>query len=376
MARSTIMIVGVGDLGGHVLEILARSPGIHKIITADINEEWGYRKTNIAAFGASQTGFYPELEFTKIDLYNIEQTAATISKYKPDLIYNASSLQSWWVINTLPKEVFEKLDKARFGPWLPMHLTLMYKLMQAVKQSGLKDVLVVNSSFPDACGQILAANGLGYSSGIGNVANVVPALRSSVAYQLGLPMKDVVIRLACQHYVSHYIPRFGTAGGAPYYLNAMVGGKDVTKSVDIDKVFAELPKRFRRAGGRDGQILTASSAAQVLLAMVNDTGAFGHAPSPNGLPGGYPVRIDSKGVTVDLPNDITLEQAIRINEDGQRCDGIDRIDPDGTAHYADWSMDIAKEMFGYDCRVMKLEESEERSVELGKKFKAFAASFK
>jgi hypothetical protein len=376
MAGSTIMLVGVGDLGGHVLEILARSPGIRKIITADVNEEWGYRKTNVAAFGASQMGFYPELEFTKIDLYNIEQTAATIAKYKPDIIFNASSLQSWWVINTLPKEVFEKLDTARFGPWLPMQLTLIYKLMQAVKQSGLKNVPVVNSAFPDACGPILAANGLGYTAGIGNVANPVPALRSSIAYQLGLPMKDVVVRLVCQHYVSHYIPRFGTAGGAPYYLNAKVGGRDVTKSVDIDKVFADLPNRFRRAGGRDGQILTASSAAQILLAMANDTGAFGHSPSPNGLPGGYPVRVDAKGVTVDLPDDITLEQAIHINEEGQRCDGIDRIDPDGTVHYADWSMDIAKEMFGYDCRVMKLEESEERSVELGRKFKAFAGSFK
>jgi hypothetical protein len=376
MARTTIMLIGVGDLGGHVLEILARTPGARRIITADVNEEWGYRKTNIAAFGASQLGFYPELEFTKIDLYNVEQTADVIARYKPEIIFNASTLQSWWVINTLPKEVFEKLDTARFGPWLPMHLTLIYKLMQAVKLSGLKGVHVVNSAFPDGCGPILAARGLGYTVGIGNVANPVPALRSSIAYQLGMPMRNVTVRLVCQHYVSHYIPRFGTAGGAPYYLNAMVGGQDVTKSLDVDKVFAELPKRFRRAGGRDGQILTASSASQILLAMADDTGGSGHAPSPNGLPGGYPVRADSKGVTVDLPNDITLEEAVRINEEGQRCDGIDRIDPDGTVHYAGWSMDIVKEMFGYDCRVMKLEEAEERSNELGRKFKAFAGTFK
>ena len=39
MARSTIMMVGIGDLGGHVLEMLVRSPGPRRIITADINEE-------------------------------------------------------------------------------------------------------------------------------------------------------------------------------------------------------------------------------------------------------------------------------------------------------------------------------------------------
>ena len=41
MARSTIMMMGIGDLGGHVLEMLVRSPGSRRIITADINEDWG-----------------------------------------------------------------------------------------------------------------------------------------------------------------------------------------------------------------------------------------------------------------------------------------------------------------------------------------------
>jgi len=94
MARTTVMMVGIGDLGGHVLEMLVRSPVPLRIITADVNEDWGIRKTNIAQYGASQLGFYPELEFTKIDLYNIDQTAALIASYKPDIIYSAASLQS------------------------------------------------------------------------------------------------------------------------------------------------------------------------------------------------------------------------------------------------------------------------------------------
>ena len=286
------MMVGLGDLGGHVLEMLVRAPGSRRIIAADVNEEWGYRKTNIAAFGAAQMGHYPQLEFCKIDLFNVEQTAETIAKYKPDIIYSAATLQSWWVINTLPKEVFDDLDKARFGPWLPMHLTLVWKLMQAVKETGL-DIKVVNSSFPDAVNPMLAKAGLAPTIGIGNVANPVPPLRSSIAYQLGRPMKDVTILFFCQHFVSHYIPRFGDAGGAPYYLKAIVDGNDVTGDVDMDQVLAELPKRFRRAGGRNGQILTASSAAGILLAMAGDTGDLMHAPGPAGLPGGYPVRVDA-----------------------------------------------------------------------------------
>lgn len=375
MSRSTIMMIGIGDLGGHVLEMLAREPGTRRIITADVNEEWGYRKTNIAAFGAAQLGYYPQLEFTKINLYNIEETAELIAKYKPDVIYSAVSLQSWWVINTLPKEVFDKLDLARFGPWLPMHLTLVYKLMQAVKMTGL-DIKVVNSAFPDAVGPILSKVGLAPTIGIGNVANPVPPIRTALAYQLGLPMKDVTIYFACQHYVSHYIPRFGTAGGAPYYIKVVVDGEDVTKQVSIDQAFADLPTRCRRPGGREGQILTASSAAGIVMAIAEDTGDFMHAPAPGGLPGGYPVRVSRQGGKVILPSDITMEEAIRINEEGQRFDGIDRIDEEGTTYYADFAADIVRDMIGYDCRVMKLEDAEACSKELNTKFRAFAAQFK
>jgi hypothetical protein len=369
------MMIGLGDLGGNVLEMLARTSGYRRIITADIDEDRAYRKTNIAKFGASQMGFYPDLEFTKIDLNNFEQTAETIAKYRPDVIYSAATLQSWWVITTLPKGVFDDLDKARFGPWLPMHLSVVYKLMQAVKMTGM-NFKVINSAFPDACGPILKTRGLHPTVGIGNVANPVPAIRNGIADQLGVRLEDVKIYLVCQHYVSHYIPRFGTAGGAPYYLKAFVGGRDVTKDVDIDLVFAEMPKRYRRTGGMGGQILTASSAAANILAMADDRGEILHAPAPNGLPGGYPVRIDAKGATVQLPNDITLEEAIRINEEGQAIDGIERIDEKGTAYIAEWSNDIMKRMLGFDCRVMPLDDIHEIADELGAKFKAFAAQFK
>ena len=372
MSRPTIMLVGLGELGGHVLEMLVRTPGYRRIVTADVDEDRAYRKTNIAIYGASQMGFYPDVEYTKIDLNNLEQAAEVINRVNPDVIYSAATLQSWWVITTLPKDVFDDLDKARFGPWLPMHLSVVYKLMQAVKLTG-KDYKVVNSAFPDACGPILKTRGLNPTVGIGNVANPVPAIRMGIADQLGIPLGDVKISLACQHYVSHYIPRFGTAGGAPYYLRAFVGGRDVTKAVDIDKVFADMPKKYRRTGGLGGQILTASSAAAITLAMADDRREFLHAPAPDGLPGGYPVRVDAKGATVDLPNDITLEEAIKVNELGQAVDGIERIDEKGTAYIPEWSNDIMKRMLGFDCKVMPLDDIHEIAAELGAKFKAFAA---
>jgi hypothetical protein len=255
-----------------------------------------------------------------------------------------------------------------------MQLTLVYKLMLALKQTGLK-VPVINSAFPDAVHPVLHTIGLAPTIGIGNVANPVPAIRASIAYRLNKKLKDVIVFFVAQHYVSHYLPRFGTAGGAPYYLKAIVDGKEVTGEVDIDQVFKDIPTRFRRPGGRDGQILTASSAASIILAMADDSGEFMHAPAPGGLPGGYPVRVDRNGGIVTLPSDLSLEEAVRINEEGQRYDGIEKIDKDGTVHFCESSVSIMKEMIGYDCQVCKLEEAEERSNELGIKFREFTKKY-
>jgi len=68
MADGTIMIIGLGEIGGKALEILARRPGIARIVCADVNEDFGYQKVNNAAFGAQIEGIYPNIDFVKIDL--------------------------------------------------------------------------------------------------------------------------------------------------------------------------------------------------------------------------------------------------------------------------------------------------------------------
>ncbi len=39
-----IMIIGIGELGGIVLEYICRIPGICEIVTADSNMDWGLPK--------------------------------------------------------------------------------------------------------------------------------------------------------------------------------------------------------------------------------------------------------------------------------------------------------------------------------------------
>jgi hypothetical protein len=374
MNRNSVMIIGLGDLGGTVLEFLARVPNIPKIVTADINEEWGVRKTNSAIAGAFQFGLYPEIEFVQLDAFDIDRTAKVLKEIEPTIIYNSMTLQSWWVITQLPHDAYKAIDEARYAPWYPMHAVPAYKLMQAVKKSGI-NTHVVNAAFPDLVNPALHKIGLSPTVGIGNVDNLVCSLRIIAGKMFNAPLRAVTVYLVAPHFISYYATRFGNVGGAPYYLKVIVDDKDVTSKIDRDKFFAEVVTVGRRPGGTQAHPVVASSVCRIILGILFDTKELGHAPGPNGLPGGYPVKLSAGGVEVFLPEGLALDEAIRINNEGQIFEGVESIEKDGTVVLTDKSAGIFRKLLDFDCKVYTFKDCEAKAKELDEKFKKWAAKF-
>jgi hypothetical protein len=372
--REKILLIGVGELGGIVLEYLCRVPGIVDIVTADTNADWGFRKTNSAIEGASYMGLYPNIQFHPIDLLNIEKTAEFIGKINPAIIFNATTLQSWWVVNELPPDVNAKLyrDKCALGPWSAMHLALVSKLMKAVKMSGTNPY-VINAAYPDVTHPSLAKVGLAPMVGVGNIDLIIPYIKKTAAELLNVPMRSIGVELIAHHYQCYYWCRAGKGLDAPYYLRVYAGHEDVTDKLgDIKKFVAELPKRCMRPGGRHGQFVVAASSMNNILAVLNDTHEITHAPGPQGLEGGYPVRLSRSGAEVVLPKALTLEQARDINVKSQAYDGVKEIRANGDVIVTDEAYQTFKEMMGIDCRVITIETAYEQAMELRSKFYEFA----
>jgi len=369
-----IMLIGIGELGGIVLEFMSRIPGICEIVTADSNADWGFRKTNSAIEGASYMGLYPKIKFYPIDLLNIEKTAELLKKINPTILCNGTTLQSWWVVNELPPEVNAKIykDRCAIGPWTAMHLALSSKLMKAVKMSGI-DTYVVNTSYPDATNPSLGRVGLAPTVGIGNMDLAVPYIQKAASEILNVPMKNVGVELIAHHYHAYYWCRYGIGSEVPFYLRVYVGQEDVTDQLgDMKQFIAELPKRGMRPAGRHGQFVVAGSCLKNMMAIFNDTGEITHAPGPQGLEGGYPVRLSRKGAEVVLPKGLTLRQARAFNLEGQQHDGVQEIKANGDVVLTDEAYDTFKEMLNIDCRVITIEDSYEQAMELRKKFHEFA----
>jgi hypothetical protein len=361
-----MLFVGLGNLGSQIFDLfLLRAIGNHQFLVAGRNQEYLKERTNLSLFAATQLGVYPDITYTYMDVSNIDQTAQTISSFNPDIIFCAVTAQRWLTIQDLPKPIFETLLRAQPGPWLPLTLLPVYQLMQAVQQSGV-DTQVINGSFPDTINAILGKIGLAPTIGIGNLANTIPAVRRSIALQLKEPVEHVGVLFFGHHYVHHRLLSDGNTGGARFHLTALVNGEDLTHLLDIKSIFDLLSTTLRMR--EYTQLLTAASAMTVLETMIDHTGNTLHAPGPNGLVGTYPIRISTTGIEVVLPQGLALEEAIRINEDGQKLDGIERIVEDGTVYFTERNMAILKDTLGYECRRMPLSEVEQWAAELRSKF--------
>jgi hypothetical protein len=373
MRDTHLLIIGPGNVGAHTLDLLARRPDSPRITLAGRDEEHLIRQVNLSRMVATQLGHTPRLDHAVIDVHDIDRTAETLAELRPDIIFSTVSLQAWWVINELPKDLLTRLDEAEIGPWLPMQLTLIHKVMQAVKASGI-DTAVVNAALPDATHTILDKVGLAPTIGIGNVANIVPALRYAAADQLGTSVEQVDLRVVMEAFVSHRVPRTGEPGGAPYRIGVLQNGEDVTHRVDVAGLLEAVASRYRRLGGMRGAVLTSASAVTVIEALASAEPRLVHAPGPAALIGGYPVAVSAKGVDVRLPDGLSLEQAVDINKQALWHDGIAEIREDGSVRYSDPHMDIVKSMLGYDVREMKLEDSEACAQELATRYSAFKKS--
>ncbi|KRB49319.1 hypothetical protein ASE04_18605 [Rhizobium sp. Root708] len=367
-----ILIIGSGVLGGDVLDFLLQSGKDYALTLGARDPDAALLRVNLARYTAMNLGQEPRVDVTRIDLMDIEQTAERLDKLKPDIIFNASTLHSWWVITKLPPEAYKRIDMARGGVWTPMHQVLVRRLMKAVRLAD-SHAVVVNASYPDVVNASLAAEGLAPAVGIGNIANAVPGIRLAAAHMLKREPAAIDVRFFAHHYLSYRMPSTGGTDGAPYHLTIYADGMEVPPDeIDHAVLFSHVAGRYRRVKGRAGQSVTASSATAMLRAVAARAGHVVHGPGPLGLVGGYPVRVSPAGFLVDLPAGLTLEEAIDINRRCQRYDGIESVDDDGTVRTTDASAEIMRDLLGYDCRPYRPDECEERADELAARFADYA----
>ena len=362
-------MVGVGDVGSHILEFVARDDSNIEWLIGDIDEDRSRLMCNNAAIGAAHHGKHPNFLPLKIDLLNVDETAKLIQNEKPTAVINCTVLHTWHLIRQLPEDIYEKISSAGLGAWLPCQLTLGMYLAQAIKDSG-ESPFYINTSLSCLTNPVMGKIGLAPTIGIGNVDLIAPAILTHVSQITDVHRSEIDLRLVCHHQHWVYPREAGYQPGAPYFIKITIRGKDVTKQFDTDKIIYDSVKLYPK--GIAFTTVSASSAIKNVKAMVYDEVLETHSPGPNGLPGGYPVKLDGKGAEVNLPDEITLEEAIRLNEESGKLDSIEEIKDDGTVVFTDYAYAIMKETLGFDCRSFRPTESKDLAFEQIARFRELA----
>src|SRR5437016_1775630 len=128
MNAHRILLIGLGNLGSQILDLLVRLPDKHTFLVGGRNLDHLHQRTNLSMLAALQLGYAPDISYTFMDLWNIDQTAEVILHFQPDIIICTATLAHWGAISNLPVSIAEHLASMPVGPRLPLHLTLVYKL--------------------------------------------------------------------------------------------------------------------------------------------------------------------------------------------------------------------------------------------------------
>lgn len=337
---SKLLLISLGKLTGAVLEAAARDGRFPHIIVATRNVAHARAKVNAARIGAALEGQYPRIDVVAFD-FNAPNAPEILRKIQPDLMFAAPTLLPWWKVATSSNA---KLKALPFAGWLACHLAPMLALRAAWEKSELHCPWVTGT-YPDVVNAILHMTGAGPTIGVGNISECLPKIRFLASQHSGAVIPELAIKLVGGHALSSSFYRDDAIKELPpFLLQVMWHGHDISLAVKDKLRSVKMPVEHNP----DINGIVASASLDVLAALLSEETYALHAPAPNGLVGGYPVKISRKGVAIDLPREWTLEQALGINAAALSFDGITAIEKDGTVIFTEKTAAALKALLAED----------------------------
>jgi hypothetical protein len=374
---SVILLVGTGHLGGPILDRLAATPSVERVVALGRDARRGEARCNLARLTAAAVGEPAHIEHRSVDVADPGRVAATVQDIGPDLVLHTASMQTWWLLDLFPEDARAALKPAGYGVWLPLHLRLAMTLMQGLAEASYEGV-VLNAAYPDVINVVLGRIGTPPTGGVGNVDELVAKVRTNAARSLGVAGRDLDVWLVAHHAVQLAAFRAAHSGsdaaGAdltvpPYHLHLELRGEDVTDRARAHEALfipCELPP------GPGWGNFTAASAVALVEAVLAEARSRTHAAAPGGFAGGYPVDVGGGRIDVSAIPGLSRDEAVAINERSHRFDGIDGIGEDGTVVFAEDAATAIRDTLGYDCGMLPPGDVEDRAAELALRFREYA----
>ncbi|MFC1803121.1 hypothetical protein ACFL0D_04040 [Thermoproteota archaeon] len=375
-----VLLIGLGILGKEIFHTLIRTD-VDEVVAACRNEVIGDSIVKNGRVGAAALGKTPKITFQHMDLENVEETSQKLAEIEPDIILNSADAYSFWKFySDFPREIAKKIgegSKVGYVSSLPFRLLLPYKLMKAVKKSGINSHVLVTNDPCEIINPILGKIGLAPTTGIGDFAHIVEPIKMVVNKKTGTPYQNITVLLVADFSTYHLIKRGVAPDENTYALKIMAYDKEITEKPE--KILLEAASQMKSTNPSSpiaDQHYTASIAVGDLLSILHDKGDLRHCPGPAGILGGYPARLDLDGAHIVLPDGLCLEDAIKMNERAQQLEGIKGVTPEGTVMFTDEAVGILEDFMDWDLKQFNVKDTEKIAADLRIKFNELAKKFK
>jgi hypothetical protein len=303
-AGPRLAIIGSGSLARAVAYGIAgaASPVAVSVIARDPAKvaEVCYVASARAALAGGRVVFEPVVA----DLAAGDAIADALSRAAPDGVLVCASTQSPWEPLGALSRWTELLDRAGFGLTLPFQAEIAMRASRAAA-AVRPGAWLVNACFPDAVNPLLHAAGLELLCGIGNVAIIAASLQAA----LGLEDQRGLQVLA--HHAQLHAPEPGEDEVMAWRHGGPVG--------DVGALLE--PLRSLRLGPELNRV-TGFAGAMVLLALLEGAELDTSLPGPDGLPGGYPVRLAGGRLELRLAPGLDRDRAVAFNQRQAARDGV------------------------------------------------------
>ncbi|MGO4677604.1 hypothetical protein AB4Z40_32410 [Bosea sp. 2YAB26] len=308
MAGCDILISGTGGFAARIaFDIAATADEAVEVIIAGRNRERLNWLRTAANARAALFGKKARFRTHAIDLLAPDASDALLAATDPRIVVQAASIQTSQVIAQSGNAWTQLVAEGGLSATAVFQALISARVAAAITARG-KPVTLVNCSFPDVVNGIIVALGHAVACGMGNVAILSNVFGGSAATPPGVDLKV----LAHYQNLAAWRRRPEERGGrAP---RVWLDGAEVA---DVYGRFADIqltPEPVIEISGASG--------VPMVLAMAAGRPWRGHVPGPNGLPGGYPVRLSDGALELDLPSAVAKAEAIAWNASFEEENGL------------------------------------------------------
>jgi hypothetical protein len=314
--KADILIFGTGNFAGRIaLDLAATASDPVTIVIAGRNRDrlaWLRTAGNARAALFGRPARFVSHE---VDLSIPDGAATTLAATEPKVVVQAASFQTGNVISNQGNAWTNLVAEGGLSATAVLQAPLSIEVARAVK-TVRPQAHFINCCFPDVVNPLIAALGLPITSGVGNIA----ILSNAFAGVLG----DAARLKVLAHYQNLAAWRMAPEARAARSARVWIDDEEVA---DVYARFASV--RLTREPAIE---ISGPSGVPLMLAMAMGKDWRGHMPGPNGLAGGYPVRLTAGRLDLDLPAALSREEAIAWNRSYEEASGL-VVGPEGQATY-------------------------------------------